>query len=187
MFSSSSSEPNGSVNCRRVISIGRCCVCCTLGGDLLYGKLVFHFLTTKKNCARIPSDYTRCFSRILGNNRNIEIDSSSARVFLRTFSLEEYFSLVGDNTLPRMLFELANMISLTSFTLDGDLSLLHWSWSWLSVFRLKCSLFFNESMQISSFLLSNGFELWEWIVIFNLAPLINVLGMCFGLAVWQII
>lgn len=90
--------------------------------------------------------------------------------FLRTFSLDEYFSLVGDNTLPRMLFELANMMSLTSFTLDGDLSLLHWSWSWLSVFRLKCSLFFNESIQMSSFLLSNGFDLREWIAISNLAP-----------------
>lgn len=42
IFSSSSSDPKGSVNWRLVIKIGRCCTCTARGGDLLCGGRLYN-------------------------------------------------------------------------------------------------------------------------------------------------
>lgn len=49
--------------------------------------------------------------------------SISLQLKIRTLSLAN-FSFVGDRTFPRMLFELANILSLTSLTEVGERSLL---------------------------------------------------------------
>jgi hypothetical protein len=79
-----------------------------------------------KNVTLVPTHTHRplqqCNTRLTKFNLSLHL-AKSVQFNIHTLSLAN-FSFVGDRTFPRMHFELANILSLTSLTEEGERSLL---------------------------------------------------------------